>query len=196
MSTLARVQTNRRNAKRSTGPRSAAGKAKSSRNALKHGLQSLYLLLPYEPEEELAAFVERLRRDLCPVGELEELLFGRIATAAWRLRRAMLFDQEIASLPDVEATSFRDGSRSVKYHDRVRRFDHLCRYETTIERFLYKALHELQRLQTARRGGRVAPPVALDVDVAVSRADLTDTTSGFVSQNGGAGPTSPPIKRV
>ncbi len=40
------------------------------------------------------------------------------------------------------------------------------RYETTIERSLYKALHELQRLQAARHTeGYVPPPVAIDVDV-------------------------------
>jgi hypothetical protein len=38
--------------------------------------------------------------------------------------------------------------------------------ETTIERSLYKALHELQRLQAARRAdGNARPPVAIDVDV-------------------------------
>jgi hypothetical protein len=38
--------------------------------------------------------------------------------------------------------------------------------ETTIERSLYKALHELQRRQVARRAdGDAPPPVAIDVDV-------------------------------
>jgi len=38
--------------------------------------------------------------------------------------------------------------------------------ETTIERSLYKALHELQRLQATRRAdGNALPPVAIDVDV-------------------------------
>jgi hypothetical protein len=43
--------------------------------------------------------------------------------------------------------------------------------ETTIERGLYKALHELQRLQAARRAdGDATPPVEKDVDVSgVSR---------------------------
>ena len=43
--------------------------------------------------------------------------------------------------------------------------------ETTVERSLYKALRELQRLQAARRAdGNAPPPVAIDVDVSgVSR---------------------------
>jgi hypothetical protein len=45
-------------------------------------------------------------------------------------------------------------------------FSKLSRYETTIERGLYKALHELQRLQGGRGAGSGAPPpVAVDVDV-------------------------------
>ena len=41
----------------------------------------------------------------------------------------------------------------------------LSRYETSIERSLYKALHELQRLQASRKGQPVAVPVAVDIDV-------------------------------
>jgi hypothetical protein len=45
-------------------------------------------------------------------------------------------------------------------------FSKLSRYETGIERGLHKVLHELQRLQAARRaGGNVLPPAAIDVDV-------------------------------
>jgi hypothetical protein len=53
-------------------------------------------------------------------------------------------------------------------------FSKLSRYETALARGLYKALHELQRLQAARgAGGNVSPPVAVDVDVSgASRADL------------------------
>jgi hypothetical protein len=53
-------------------------------------------------------------------------------------------------------------------------FSKLSRYETAIERSLYKALHELQRLQAARRAeDNVSPPLAVDVDVSgVSTGDL------------------------
>src|SRR5215207_10976140 len=44
-------------------------------------------------------------------------------------------------------------------------FSNLSRYETAIERGLYKALHELQRLQADRAPtGSIPPPVAVDVD--------------------------------
>jgi hypothetical protein len=46
-------------------------------------------------------------------------------------------------------------------------FSTLSRYETAIERSLYKALHEFQRLQSGRQGQPVPAPHAVDVDVAV-----------------------------
>ena len=49
--------------------------------------------------------------------------------------------------------------------DRANAFSKLSRYETAIERQLYKALHELERRQSARYGGGVPPPQVLDVDV-------------------------------
>jgi hypothetical protein len=47
----------------------------------------------------------------------------------------------------------------------------LSRYEMTLERSLYKALHELQRLQAARDGQAVPPPEAVDVDISISTRD-------------------------
>ena len=44
----------------------------------------------------------------------------------------------------------------------------LSRYEAAIERSLYRALHELQRLQAARQGRDVAAPAVVDVEVSGS----------------------------
>jgi hypothetical protein len=58
------------------------------------------------------------------------------------------------------------GGAFIRDADKANAFSKLSRYETSIERSLYKALHELQRLQAARRAeGNVPPPVAVDVDV-------------------------------
>ncbi len=58
------------------------------------------------------------------------------------------------------------GRTFIRDANQANAFSQLSRYETTIERSLYKALHELQRLQAARHTeGSVPPPVAIDVDV-------------------------------
>ena len=82
-----RLEANRRNALRSTGPKTAAGKSAVRWNALKHGLHSRQLLLPGEKQSDWSAFRERLSAEMKPVGGLELLLVDRITALAWRIRR-------------------------------------------------------------------------------------------------------------
>ena len=87
------IAANRRNAQESTGPKTANGKAISKMNALKHGILSKEVVVRgrciKEDDREFAALHQRLCEDLKPVGLLEEMLVDQIATAHWRLRRAM-----------------------------------------------------------------------------------------------------------
>jgi hypothetical protein len=72
--------------------------------------------------------------------------------------------QQEAELPTLGLAFVRDANGADA-------FGKLSRYEAAIERSLYKALHELQRLQAARSGQPVPPPVAVDVDVTVASQD-------------------------
>jgi hypothetical protein len=84
----ARALTSRRNGARSQGPRAAAGKARTARNALKHGLRARRLvLLDDENASEFRAFQAAARAELAPSGTLQSELVERIVTAAWRARR-------------------------------------------------------------------------------------------------------------
>jgi hypothetical protein len=84
---------NRRNAQKSTGPRTPAGRAVSKLNALKHGILSQAVLVRglnlRESSRELCALHERFRQELNPVGPVEEMLVDQIVTTHWRLRRAL-----------------------------------------------------------------------------------------------------------
>jgi hypothetical protein len=86
--TDAQIDANRENAKNSTGPRSAEGKAASSRNGLSHGLCADKHILPGEDPEEFLFFLKELFDQFRPVGQGEEKLVLRIAPAQWRLDRA------------------------------------------------------------------------------------------------------------
>ena len=162
--TAAKAEANRRNALQSTGPTTAEGRSAAAQNARKHGILSREVLLPSENREDLEFFRRRLWRALAPLGELEGLLADRVISSAWRLRRVLR----------VESDAFESKERRWK-HDAASTFislsvngdsfSKLSRYEAAIERGLYRALHELQRLQAARAGQPVAPPVAVDVDV-------------------------------
>ena len=85
---------NRKNTLRSTGPRTAKGKAVSRMNAVKHGILSTEVVVRglriQEHENEFKALREQCWECLAPVGSVEEMLVDRIVTAQWRLRRVLL----------------------------------------------------------------------------------------------------------
>jgi hypothetical protein len=95
MSSEKRAAANRRNAKRSTGPKTATGKTKTGQNALAHGLCSAAPVIPGEPADgwdaHRAGVVEALR----PVGGLEETLAERVAACLWRLRRVVAYETAV-----------------------------------------------------------------------------------------------------
>lgn len=80
-----RARANQSNAARSTGPTSAPGKARSSENALRHGVLSSKLLLPEESAEDYRALLQSLLGELGPVGTMEQLLVGQLPQSdeAW-----------------------------------------------------------------------------------------------------------------
>jgi hypothetical protein len=216
MTSEKQAEANRRNALKSTGPKTPEGKGAVSLNALKHGLLSRETLLPDEDEEALRDLGEHLREELQPVGELENLQVERIVSGYWRLRRLgrveggifvsqrfeVLAEQAQREANDYEfhpIDTLMEGTRVKKEHiekyeealerarrmrseqgdetatlgrifvrdaDKANAFAKLFRYEAAIERSIYRALHELQRLQAARRAdGNVSPPAVIDVDV-------------------------------
>ena len=156
MTSQRQIEANRHNATKSTGPKTPQGKAVVALNAMQHGLLSREAVIEGESEAELVDLGKCLRRQLTPTGELELLLVDRIVAAAWRLRRAialetMLFDTERGDSSAYYGTLAYKGDRD--------KLQLLSRYEVTLERGLYKALHELQRLQAERGGVPVPPPV-------------------------------------
>src|ERR1017187_2991745 len=95
----AQINANRQNAKKSTGPKTAEGKAASSRNRrrnrLLHGLRAnKHILLDEDPAEFLFLLHDHLDR-FQPVGPGEETLVLRIANDQWRLRRAFTMEPGI-----------------------------------------------------------------------------------------------------
>jgi hypothetical protein len=140
MTSKKKAEANRQNALKSTGPKTPEGKAAVRLNALKHGLLSRQTLLPDEEEAVLVEFSERLRSQLQPVGDLEALLVERIVVAAWRLRRVLSVE---AAIYEEERVDYRGEERDLGWafiRDATGQnaFSKLSRYETAIERGLYK----------------------------------------------------------
>ena len=168
-----RLAANQRNAQKSTGPKTATGKAVVKYHAVKHGLLSKELILPDENAGDAMDFEQQLRASLRPEGPVEELLTDRIILSAWRLRRLARIETEM--LKDDWDNYGGEGIGHAFYLN-VRSLPVLSRYETTLERGLYKALHELQRLQAARSGDHVPPPVVVEIDISGDAG-----SNGFVS---------------
>jgi hypothetical protein len=91
-----RVEANRKNALRSTGPKSRQGKDVASRNSLRHGLLAKSAVIMRGPAKENQAEFDELLNGLhdyfCPLGTAEELLVQEIAVSYWMERRAQLYE--------------------------------------------------------------------------------------------------------
>ena len=89
------LEANRANAKRSTGPKSASGKARSRLNAVTHGLTARQLVVGAEKPEDFDALREALFADLEPSGALQCELVDEIARLTWRLRRIPVLEADL-----------------------------------------------------------------------------------------------------
>ena len=157
MTSQKKIEANRRNAQRSTGPRSLEGKARVALNGVRHGLFCQSAVVPLVDGREgtaaFAALLDRLHRELGPVGVVEESLVGLIGLALWRLRR--LFRVERATvLGQIEAMKERDPlsdrlSRQIHTLDQVARLiEHDCAltdgaYALLVEAFGQPRLREI-----------------------------------------------------
>lgn len=93
-----RQEINKANAQKSTGPRTAAGKAKSSLCALRHGITSQVVLMPEEDMSAYKTFTQRYHDDFKPKGVYEEQLVQTLADTQWRLNRIRSLENTLLAL--------------------------------------------------------------------------------------------------
>ena len=159
------IAANRLNAQKSTGPRTARGKAKSSANALKHGLTAERAVVSGEDVEEYREFVQGIFDALQPQDAMEAELVGQVVSFTWRLRRAARYEARLVG----EVLAHREErKRELKLGDEVPSlegdwviaeavsqlpdfFGSVDRHETHLERGYYQALNALDRRQKERR---------------------------------------------
>ena len=158
-----------------SGPKTPEGKAVSKLNALKHGILSQEVLIEGEDENTLKSLSEALIDELKPVGPIEEMLVDRIISSLWRLRRSV--NAEKNTMEYIKNDGFIlagiDGLFDEKQDKRIKvknmltheGVETILRYETTIERSLLKALHELERIQARRNGKDIPLPSVVDVNI-------------------------------
>lgn len=162
MPTPKQLAANRANAKKSTGPRTAAGKLASSRNSYKHGLTGLSILRTPEEQAAYEAFESRLLRDLAPANDLEYSFAVRIAAHTWRLEYANCVERTLCVVSDVfadteiaraaEATSASDAAveAALAFQSNEKSIARVSLYMSRIQRSLNQDLDNLRKLQTLR----------------------------------------------
>jgi len=108
MTSLRQIEANRRNALKSTGPRTEAGKEQSRRNAYRHGLTAETVITCLEDIEDYKAFEATIIADYDPETAVERELVLRLASLLWRSRRAILIESGLFA---IQAEVVRDRRR-------------------------------------------------------------------------------------
>jgi hypothetical protein len=150
---------NRANAKKSTGPRTDAGKQKSARNAVRHGFCAKTICVHGEQSEHFNALVAEFVDEHRPVCSTEYALVYRLAVASWNLRR--LAEAETALIDANTLTRVIEnrewvekrldiGQAMLKAMKDDKRFNALQLYQQRLERAFYRALCELRCVRKER----------------------------------------------
>ena len=98
MTSFRQIDANRRNALKSTGPTTDAGKQHSRRNAVRHGLTAETVITTLENEEDYEAFELSVTSGFDAQTAVERELVLRLASLLWRLRRATAIDTGLLQL--------------------------------------------------------------------------------------------------
>jgi hypothetical protein len=142
MATQAQILANRANAKKSTGPRTEDGKARSCRNHLSHGLTSSLVFIPFEEREEFHQLLAELRGHFQPANFDEQMLVEKMAQNQWLSLRAYRIQGCVlnASIPLGET------------HPDL---GVLIRYHQSSERGFFHARTELLKAQKERKKSEI-----------------------------------------
>lgn len=92
MATDKQIAANRRNAMKSTGPKTEHGKLRARQNAFRHGLTAETVVTALEDADDYARFEEKVTADFDPQTAVECQLVLRVAALLWRLRRALAIE--------------------------------------------------------------------------------------------------------
>src|ERR1700686_3176636 len=95
MTSPRQIEANRRNSQNSTGPRTEAGKQRSRRNAIRHGLCADTVIEYFEDIEDYKAFEATIISDYDAQTAVERELVLRLASLLWRIRRATAIDTDL-----------------------------------------------------------------------------------------------------
>jgi hypothetical protein len=161
MATAAQITSALANARHSTGPRTAAGKAASSRNALKLGIYSAAAVLPGEDSAEYQQLTRDYEDHFRPVGPDETQLVHDIAHATWLTRRYDRIECEFYHIRHAALSPddlrYPLGAIYIKDSEGPNVLAKIERQRNAARRKFWAARKELERLQQNRLYAQCAP---------------------------------------
>src|SRR5712691_4903327 len=98
MTSFRQFEANRGNALRSTGPKTEAGKRRSRRNAVRHGLTAEAVVVALEDIKDYQAFEAAIVADYDARTVVERELVLRLASLLWRIRRATAIETDLLAI--------------------------------------------------------------------------------------------------
>ena len=153
------IAANRRNAKKSTGPKTKEGKIKSSQNSIKHGLYSKKHVLDSplikEDQNEYRQLMQSVIDNFNPQTIIESILVQKIANAMWHYQRVVIAETEsINKKLDELSTQFeKNSTKDFENELNIHLIPHgnfatvLMRCEERYERQIHRNLLLLKRLR-------------------------------------------------
>lgn len=175
---MSKADSNRVNAQSSTGPRDTT---LTRLNAVKHALLAKGIT-ELDDSDAYESWAQGLAEEHRPVGHLEKFFVERIAFHMIRLERARRLEAEYITgeiHPPVNGLGLRDvldlgvaepaPPATVTALSAMNLVSGFQRYETAIENKLYRAIHQLERLQRTRRGEFVPAPESVDISIQPAR---------------------------
>jgi hypothetical protein len=153
MPSNAQSEASRQNGKKSNGPVTAAGKRKSSRNGLRHGIFASTIALEGESRSQCLSLIKALADYYNPEGPVEQILIEKMAAAHWRQTRLWNFERETFAR---EAAKVRESS-GVESPVAVDALAHpavataaINQYEMRYDRQFLRALRSLEKLKSRK----------------------------------------------
>ena len=113
MTSFRRIEANRRNARKSTGPNTEEGKRRSRCNAVHHGLTAETVIGALEDAEDYKAFEATIIADYDAQSTVERELVLRLASLLWRLRRATSIETGLFEIQANHLSDFRQARQAL-----------------------------------------------------------------------------------
>ncbi len=155
MVSIKRLEANRLNAQKSTGPKTPKGKAKAAQNAVSHGLTASRPVLSIEDKDEFDCFANDILVWLDPQNPIETLLARRIAILSWRLQRAAVYetlvlDNLLQNQPESADADDNPGKILTADFQNQQTLTKVQNYETRLERSMLRCLNTLRRIRDSK----------------------------------------------